>query len=129
MTKVRRSNIPETLHQQLSSNTAIQSPEHLKRWLQETGRRYLVLRTDDLVDALPWPDGVDALIQVLEAYRQQRLAQPVEHGPCPQLKIHRPGYACTLCRNTGEVVIRSKDDILEDDERQDAIAFLQSLEG
>ena len=51
---------------------ALKDPEHLKRWLQETGRRWMVLDSVDLVDALPWPDGVDALIQILACYRDHR---------------------------------------------------------
>lgn len=53
-------------------NTAIKDPEHLKRWLAATGRRYLVLNTFDLVDGLPWPDGVAAFMQCIDAYRDHR---------------------------------------------------------
>lgn len=123
----------QTLQQELESSTAIQSPAHLKRWLEQSGRRFLIMRTDDLVDALPWPHGVDALIQIVEAYRQHRLTQPVEHGPCPHLARHeavKQEYkgVCPLCRNKNEVVTRSKDDRLELDEIRDARAFLQLLE-
>lgn len=58
------------------ANVAMKSPEHLKLWLSETGRRWLVLNSLDLVDALPWPDGVQAFLQVCMAYGGHRMAQP-----------------------------------------------------
>jgi uncharacterized NAD(P)/FAD-binding protein YdhS len=55
-------------------NVAIKDPEHLKRWLAQTGRRFMVFNAADLVDALPWPDGHNALLQIIAAYRAQRAA-------------------------------------------------------
>lgn len=55
---------------------SLKDPEHLKRWLQETGRRWMVLDSLDLVDSLPWPGGVDALIQILACYRDHRQGIP-----------------------------------------------------
>ena len=57
-------------------NVAIKSPEHLKQWLSETGRRFLVFNALDLVDALPWPGGHEALVQIIMAYRDHRYAVP-----------------------------------------------------
>ena len=57
-------------------NTAMQSPDHLKRWLEKSGRRWLVFNAIDLIDGLPWPHGVEALTQVISAYRAQRLTIP-----------------------------------------------------
>lgn len=56
--------------------TAIKDPEHLKRWLKETQREFLILRTDHLVDALPWPGGVQTLIQMIELYKDHRATIP-----------------------------------------------------
>ncbi len=61
-----------------AARVAMASPVHLRRWLRETGRTWIILRTDDLVQALPWPHGVNALIQILEAYRQGRCVRQVE---------------------------------------------------
>jgi hypothetical protein len=55
---------------------AIQDPEHLKRWLEESGRSWLVFNSLDLVDALPFPDGVDAFMQLIACYRDYRSAIP-----------------------------------------------------
>ena len=52
--------------------TAMASPEHLVRWLNATGRKFLVFDASDMVRALPWPDGVDYLIQIIAAYRDYR---------------------------------------------------------
>jgi hypothetical protein len=53
---------------------AMTSPEHLKAWLQETGRRWLVFDALELVDSLPFPEGVDSLIQLIACYRDHRRA-------------------------------------------------------
>ena len=57
-------------------NVSIKDPAHLKRWLQETGRTWLVLDSLELVDALPFPDGLDTLIQIIACYRDHRNAIP-----------------------------------------------------
>jgi hypothetical protein len=58
-------------------NTAMKDPDHLKRWLDASGRRFIVLKSEDVVDAL-WGvgDGVDLFIQLLAIYRDHRKAQP-----------------------------------------------------
>ena len=56
--------------------TALKDPKHLKRWLDATDRRWLVLSGMDLVDALPWPDGAAALMQVIACYRDHRRVVP-----------------------------------------------------
>src|SRR4030042_3593069 len=45
---------------------------HLKRWLEASGRAWLVFNAIDLVDALSWPDGVDVLMQVVACYKDHR---------------------------------------------------------
>lgn len=57
--------------------TAMTDPEHLKRWLDASGRRYIVLDSKDMVDAC-WGvgDAVDLFIQLLALYRDHRAAQP-----------------------------------------------------
>jgi hypothetical protein len=54
------------------NNVAIKSPEQLKKWLQASGRKWLIFDSLDLVDALRWPDGVDLLMQVIACYRNRR---------------------------------------------------------
>lgn len=51
---------------------AMTSPSHMKAWLEKSGRRWLVLNGMHLVEALPWPAGVDALMQVIACYRDHR---------------------------------------------------------
>ena len=55
---------------------SLKDPEHLKRWLQESGRRYLVFDSVELVDSLPFPEGVDTLMQLVACYRDHRVAIP-----------------------------------------------------
>ena len=55
--------------------TAMRSPEHLKAWLEASGRNWIVFNGPDLVDALPFPDGVQAFMHVVMAYRDHRRAQ------------------------------------------------------
>lgn len=61
---------------QAKMRVAMQSVEHLKRWLEASGRRWLVFPAMELVDALPWPSGVEALMQIVAAYRDHRAAIP-----------------------------------------------------
>ena len=58
---------------QAIANVAISSPDHLKKWLVSSGREWLVLNSSHLVDALPWPNGISALTQVIAAYRDHRM--------------------------------------------------------
>lgn len=55
---------------------AIQSPEHLAKWAKETGRQWMVFKTQDLIDALTFPEGHEILIQIIGAYQGHRMAQP-----------------------------------------------------
>lgn len=55
---------------------SIKDPEHLQRWLDASGRQYLVFRATELVTALPWPSGCEALMQVIAAYAAHRATIP-----------------------------------------------------
>lgn len=54
------------------ARVSLKDPGHLKRWLAASGRMWLVFNSVDLVDALKWPDGVDALMQIIACYRDHR---------------------------------------------------------
>lgn len=69
---------PKDLPQEAADNVAMQSPDHLKRWLKATGRLWIALPVDDIVNALPWPDGVAAFIGLIDGFRQHRAARVVE---------------------------------------------------
>ena len=56
--------------------TAMASPNHLRVWAEASGRRWLVFHTGELIDALPWPAGVEAFMQIVAAYRDHRAAIP-----------------------------------------------------
>lgn len=86
---------------------AMRDPNQLKRWLRESGRTWLVLRTDDLVDALRWPDGVETLIDMISAYSKLRAAT--------RPPVDRPGG------------VRLADDRLELEELDALIEMLQGL--
>lgn len=55
---------------------SIQDKEHLLRWLEESGRRWLIFNGRDLVNALPFPEGVEDFMRVIACYRQYRRAVP-----------------------------------------------------
>jgi SAM-dependent MidA family methyltransferase len=63
---------PDRALSQEQLNTAMRSPTHLKQWLDVTHRRWLVFNAMELMDALPWPSGVEAFMQVVMAYRDHR---------------------------------------------------------
>ena len=68
-------------------STSMQNPEHLLRWLQQSGRRYMVLDTKDLSEALVksygWPDGAAIIQDMLARYKEHRSSQfyDYERGP------------------------------------------------
>jgi len=55
--------------------TAMKSQKHLMAWLDASGRSYLVLKATDLVQALPFPEGIEPLMQIFQAYRDHRATQ------------------------------------------------------
>lgn len=57
-------------------NVSIKDKEHLKRWLEKSGRRWLLFDSLGLVDSLPFPEGIDDLMRVVACYRDYRQAQP-----------------------------------------------------
>ncbi|OGO08158.1 MAG: hypothetical protein A2Y61_00300 [Chloroflexi bacterium RBG_13_60_13] len=54
------------------TRVSMKDKSHLKRWLEASGRAWLVFNAIDLVDALSWPDGVDVLMQVVACYKDHR---------------------------------------------------------
>jgi hypothetical protein len=69
--------------QQLLAKQALSDPEALKRWLLESGRKFVVLVSQDLVDSLPWPEGVRQFTTAVDSYRAYRMQQAsskVEQG-------------------------------------------------
>jgi len=54
------------------TRTSMKTKDHLKRWIQATGRMWMTFNTSDLVDSLKWPDGIDLLMQVISCYRDHR---------------------------------------------------------
>lgn len=54
--------------------TAMKSPEHLKQWLQASGHAWLVFNTQDLIDSLPWPFGVEMMMDLVHTYSDHRCA-------------------------------------------------------
>ena len=66
----------EALRAEREEAVAMASPDHLKEWLIKSKRRYLVIDAIELVDSLPWPEGVEALMQIINVYRQHRAGIP-----------------------------------------------------
>lgn len=100
--------------------TAMQSPEHMKLWLQESGRRYMVLDGFDMVDAI-WtgnnPVGVQEFQDVLSLYRHHRR------------RIPNGRYGEQLEPMSGKMVqvALTKDEALEPEEADRAIRYLVGL--
>lgn len=46
--------------------------EELKAWAEASGREFIVFRTSDLIDALPYPEGVEQFQQIIRAYGRHR---------------------------------------------------------
>lgn len=59
--------------QKMIAQTAMADPEQLKRWLRESRRQFVVFAAQDLVDALPWPDGVRQFMGIVGRYRTRRM--------------------------------------------------------
>ncbi len=55
---------------------SIKNAGQLKAWLEKTGRTWLVFNAMELVDSLPFPDGLDTLIQIIACYRDHRRTLP-----------------------------------------------------
>lgn len=58
------------------TRVSMKNPHHLKQWLEASGREFLIFRSEDLVDSLPWPDGVNMLMQLIAYYRIRRRVLP-----------------------------------------------------
>lgn len=96
--------------------TAMKSPQHLREWLEQTDRRWLVFNAVDLVESLPWPDGVDALVQIVASYRDHRSL--IDSG-----RFHDIEVTNHLGTEIKRVPI-GKDDTLEVEELDRAIRYL-----
>lgn len=55
---------------------AINDPQKLIQFLQGSDRTFLILHAPTLVRGLPWPSGVEALMQVIAAYNSERHTDP-----------------------------------------------------
>lgn len=55
---------------------AMSSPEHLKQWLRASGREWIVMNAAELVDALPWPGGVQELADLVTLLAKHRSTKP-----------------------------------------------------
>lgn len=97
-----------------AAKTAMASPEHLKAWLDQSGRRWLVFDGRELVDALPWPGGVQELMDLVYLYNQHRCSKPsgrteVLYDPITKEEVTVPVF---------------KGEILEKEELDRAIRYL-----
>lgn len=93
---------------------AVKDPEHLIRFLVGSDLSYLVFHAPTLVRGLPWPTGVDALMQVIAAYNSER-------------RLDDTGWATQSAQDAAVPVPITKDDRLFLGEIDDAIAQLQRL--
>ena len=67
--------------EQPARTPALTNPSQLKRWLADSGRRWVIMDAVQLVDALSWPDDVQLLQEIIMAYRTHRAGVlPAETG-------------------------------------------------
>lgn len=62
--------------QERMDNVAIKSPDKLKEWLLASDRAWVIFNSIDLVDSLPWPEGVDDMSRVVACYARYRQTVP-----------------------------------------------------
>lgn len=61
--------------------TSIKSTQHLKQWLEDSNRHWLVFDGLDLVDSLDFPSGISSLIDIIckyTAYRNTKVSGRLE---------------------------------------------------
>jgi len=54
------------------NRVSIQTKDHLIKWLIATDRAWLIFNAKDLVDSLPFPEGVEDFMRTVNAYAQYR---------------------------------------------------------
>lgn len=102
-------------------NTAMKDPEHLKRWLMESDRRWLVFSTKDLMEALPYPGGQQALAEIISIYRDHRRTIPAG-------RTEKQKHINEVTSQEVEVEIPVyKDETLEIEELDRVIRYLASI--
>lgn len=57
-------------------NVAIKSKKHMLEWLEATNRQWFLFNGKHLVEALPWPSGDEAFMQMVACYRDHRAVIP-----------------------------------------------------
>jgi hypothetical protein len=93
---------------------SLKDADHLKKWLASSGRRWIILDSQDLVDSLPYPSGIEFFMEMIDLYRGFRatkLSGRVEKQIDPTLGVEI------------DVPIK-KTDTLEAEEMDRAIRFL-----
>lgn len=115
MTKPSTSD-PRLLVSHTGWDTAMKSVDHLKQWLDASGRRWLVFNALDLADALTYPEGHETFRTLVEAYRDHR--RTIDSGRTETLTHPATGKAV-------EVPV-FKDESLEIEELDRAIRYLVS---
>ena len=96
---------------------SIKSPQQLKEWMVDSGRRWLIFDGLDLVDSLDFPAGVQSLMQLISlytAYRSTRLSGRYEKYKHPI---------------TGEEIksLLPKTDVLEIEELDRVVRYLVGM--
>lgn len=102
-------------------NCAMKDPAHLKQWMQESKRKWMTFNTKDLVEALPWPTGAQALAEIISIYRDHRRTIPTGDVEVQQHQDEVTGQMVDV------KVPLFKDEGLEIEELDRAIRHLISL--
>lgn len=101
-------------------NVAIKDPQQLINWLQASDRKYLVLETRDLIEALATVDfvgGVENLQQIISLYRDHRRRIPTGLHEEAEVNDHVSGKKIAVKMQI------FKDELLEPEELTDLIEW------
>lgn len=98
-------------------NVAIKSKDQLIRFLNNSGRRFFVMRSEDLINSLPhFEDGVLAIQNIVSCYRDFRRCIPTDRTEL---------VANPITSSAIEVMVM-KDESLEPEEYDDLIEWAKT---
>lgn len=91
--------VTEEKYLERAAAVAMSSPEHMKEWLEKSGRRWMVFNGMELIDALPWPEGVQEVMDVISLYRNHRRTIPSGRTETIIEPVTRKEVTLPLCKD------------------------------
>lgn len=87
-------------------SVSLKDKDTLRKWLIETGRRYLIFDTIHLIDALAFPEGIGVLQHLIKAYGDYRRGLP--SGDTKEETNEVTGEVCNVPIMLDEVMNREE---------------------